>query len=144
MNKRETFNDFNQQFIMVLTKFIVDTTPSQSLAIEYYIVAHIPSIGMFFNQASRDNLSLNFDEAKTIERELSSYNHHFHYEEIKLAGKKPLLITKSSEKKPKDIDSVVMLVKKLLNEVVDIKKNVSEGYLRPRNFHPLFKRNEPT
>jgi hypothetical protein len=43
---------------------------------------------------------------------------------------------------PKDIDSVVKLVKKLLNEVVDMKKNSNEGPFRPINFHPLFKINE--
>jgi hypothetical protein len=37
---------------------------------------------------------------------------------------------------------VVKLVKKLSNEVVDLKKNVGEGPSRPRPFHPFFKRND--
>jgi hypothetical protein len=53
MDKREKVKDFNQRFLTVLTKFTVDTTPSQSLAIEYYTVALIPSIGMFFKRANR-------------------------------------------------------------------------------------------
>jgi hypothetical protein len=87
-------------------------------------------------------LALNFDEVETVERELSSYDHHSHSEEIRSARKKPLLLTKPPEKEPKDIDSVVKLVKKLSNEVVDLKKNVGEGSSRPRTFHPFFKRND--
>jgi hypothetical protein len=52
------------------------------------------------------------------------------------------LLTKPPEKEPKDIDSVVKLVKKLSNEVVDLKKNVGEGPSRNRPFHPFFKRND--
>jgi hypothetical protein len=44
------------------------------------------------------------------------------------------------EKETKDLNSVVKLVKKLSNEVVDLKKNVGEGISRPRPFRPFFKR----
>jgi hypothetical protein len=82
-------------------------------------VALIPSIGMFFKRANRETLSLIFNEAKTIERELSSYDHHPHSKySTKLARRKPLLLTKAPEKKPKCIENVVKLIKKLSNEVV--------------------------
>jgi hypothetical protein len=32
--------------------------------------------------------------------------------------------------------------KKLLNEVVELKKNIGEGSLTPIPFHPFFKRND--
>jgi hypothetical protein len=102
------------------------------------MLALIPSIGMFIKRASRNTLALNFDEAEIIERELSSYEHHPHSEEISSVGNKPLLLTKPPEKEPKDIDSVVKLVKKLSNEVVDLKKNVGKGPSRPKNFYPIF------
>jgi len=132
--------DFNQQFLTVLTKFTIGMAPSKSLAIDYYIVALIPSIGMFFKRANRDTLALNFDESETIEREISSYNHHSHSKETRLDGTLPLV--KPPKKELKDIDSVVKLVKKLSNEVVDLKKNVRKEYSKPRNFGPFFKRND--
>jgi hypothetical protein len=47
MEKREKGKDLNQRFITILTKFIVETTPLQSLSIEYYTSALVPSISMF-------------------------------------------------------------------------------------------------
>jgi hypothetical protein len=142
MDKREKIEDFNQIFLNIWTKFIVDTTPIQSLAIEYCMTTLIPSIGMFVKRANRDTLVVNFDEAETVERELPSYDHHPHYEEIKSVGKKPSLLTKPPKKESKDIDIVVNLINKLSNKVVDLKKNVGEGSSRPRSFHLFFKRQE--
>ena len=84
-------------------------------------------------------MALNFDEAEIVERKLSSYDHHPHSKEINSTGKKYLLLTNPPEKEPKDIDSMVKLVKKLSNEVLDLKKNVDEGPSRPKNFFPFFK-----
>jgi hypothetical protein len=72
MDKREKVKYFNHIFINVLTNFIVDKNPAQSLAIEYYTKYHIPSIDLFFKQANRNNFSLIFDEVETVEREISS------------------------------------------------------------------------
>ena len=51
---------------------------------------------------------------------------------------------KPPKKDPKDLDSVVKLVKKLSNKVVDIMKNVDEGTLRTRPFLLFFKINDNT
>jgi hypothetical protein len=85
------------------------------------------SIGMLVKIGNKNTLALNFDDAKTIERELSSYDHHSHYEETKSARNKPLLLTKPPKKEPKDIDNIVKLAKKLSTKVVYLKKNVGEG-----------------
>jgi hypothetical protein len=87
-------------------------------------------------------LALNFNEAKTVERELSSYDHHSHSKEIMSSSKKNLLLARPPEKELKDIDSVVKLVKKLSNEVVYLKKNTDEGSSNPRSFYPFFNRND--
>jgi hypothetical protein len=85
-------------------------------------------------------LALKFDEAKTVERELSAYDQHPRYEETKSAGKKSLLLTKPLDNESRDIDNVVKMVKKLSNEVVDLKNNVGEGSSKPQTFHPFFKK----
>jgi hypothetical protein len=140
MDKRERVKDFNHRFLNVLIKFPHEVAPAQSLAIEHYIVALTPSIGMFVKQSNRNTLALNFDEAETVERELSTYEQHARYKETKSAGKKPLLLTKPPDKESKDINNVVKKVNKLSNEVVDLKKNVGEGSSKPRTFCPFFKK----
>jgi hypothetical protein len=134
MDKKEKVKYFNQRFLNVLIKFPHDVAPAQSLAIEYYMTMLTPSIGMFVKRDNKNTLALNFDEAETIERELSSYEHHSHTKETKTIGKRPLLLTKPPEKEPKDIDNVVKLVKKFSNKVVDLKKNVGEGSSKPELF----------
>jgi hypothetical protein len=62
---------------------------------------------------------------------LSAYDQHPRYEETKSAGKKPFLLTKPPEKESKDINNSVKNVKKLSNEVVNLKKNVGEGSSKP-------------
>jgi hypothetical protein len=54
----------------------------------------------------------------------------------------PLLLTKPPNKEANDIDNVVKRVKKLSNEVVDLKKNVGEGSSKPQTFHPFFKKQD--
>ena len=71
-------------------------------------------------------------------RELSSYHYNSHSEETKSSRKKPLMLTKPPEKDPRDIDNVVKLLDKLSNKVVDIKKNVGEGYSIPKTFCSFF------
>jgi hypothetical protein len=56
--------------------------------------ALIPSIGIFVKRDNTNNLALDFDESKMVERELSSYDHHSHLEEIKSVGKRPMLLAK--------------------------------------------------
>ena len=95
---------------------------------------------MFVKRKNRNTLALNFDEVEMVEREISSYDHHSHSEETILYGKKSLLLTKPPKKDLRDIDNVVKLVKKLSNEVVDMKKNVGEGSSKPQNCFHFFKR----
>jgi hypothetical protein len=131
MDKRERVKDFNQRFLNVLIKFPHDVSPAQSLAIEYYTTALTPSIGMFAKKSNRNTLALNFDGAKNVKTELSAYDQHPCYEETKLTRKKPLILTKPLDMESKVIDNEVKMVKKLSNEVVDLKKNVGEGSSKP-------------
>jgi hypothetical protein len=140
MDTREKVKDFNQIFLNVLINFPNDVAPTKSLDIEYYTTTLTPSIGMFVKRANKNTLALNFDEAETMEKELSTYDQHLHYEDTKSAGKKPFMLAKPPNKESKDIENVIKMVKKLSNEVVDLKKNVGEGSSKPQNFLPFFKR----
>jgi hypothetical protein len=63
-----------------------------------------------------------------VERDASTYDPHPHYEDTNFSRNKPLLLTKPPNMESKDIDNdnVVKMVKKLSNEVVDLKMNVGE------------------
>jgi hypothetical protein len=41
---------------------------------------------MFLKRSNRNTLALKFDEVEIVERELSSYDQHPHYEELSLLG----------------------------------------------------------
>jgi hypothetical protein len=119
-----------------LINFPHKVAPAQSLSIEYYTTASTPSIGMFVKRSNKNTLALKFDDVEIVKRELSAYDQHPRYEETKSTGKKSLLLTKSPNKESKDIDNVVKMVKKLSNEVLDLKKIVFEL----RTFLPFFKK----
>jgi hypothetical protein len=55
-----------------------------------------------------------------------------------LVGNNSLLLTKTLDRESKDIDNVVKMVKKLSNEIMDLKKNVGEGSSKPQNFNIFF------
>jgi hypothetical protein len=61
MGKREKVKYFNHGFLNVLTNFIVDITPAQSLATKYYTPTIIFYICMFFKRTDKKTLTLNFD-----------------------------------------------------------------------------------
>jgi len=67
MEKKEKGKNFNKCFTTVLNEFFVEITPMESLRIEYYTSALIPSIGMFFKQVGKDSTQ-NFEEAKVVEK----------------------------------------------------------------------------
>jgi hypothetical protein len=53
-----------------------------------------------------------------------------------------MLLIKTPKREPKYLDNVVKLVKKLLENVVDLKKSVDEGPSSPIPFLPFFKIND--
>jgi len=97
---------------------------------------------MFVKRVGKYSLAHNFKEVEVVEKGLSSYENKSYSEEITSLGKKHLLLMKPPEREPKDLENIVKLVKKLSNEVVNIKNNSKEGTSRPRPFHPFFKRND--
>jgi len=49
-------------------------------------------------------------------------------------------LTNPTKKEPIDLESMLKMVKKLSNEVVDIKNNFSEGTFDERTFRPFHRR----
>jgi hypothetical protein len=142
MEIREKVKEFNQCFIKILNKFTTKNAPLHSLAIKYYTSTLILSIDMIFKHDGKDTLAHNFEEAKSVDKDLSSYDNHPYSGETKSAGKKNLLLTKSPEKEPKDINNTFNLVKKLSNEVFNLKKNTGERTSRNIPFHPFLNKND--
>jgi hypothetical protein len=55
---------------------------------------------------------------------------------VVVVGKKPLILTKPIEKEPIDLECLLKLVKKLSNEIFDLKKKFGEGTFTPHYLDP--------
>jgi hypothetical protein len=134
---------------MILNKFQQDIKPSQELQIEVYANALPASISMFVKRADKHTLAENFEEAKTIEFQMKGCKES----QISLGKKETqqpkrgLLLTmtqgkqvdQNNEKDSTDMESLQRMIKKLSNEIVDMKINVGEGTSNQRPYRPFFK-----
>jgi hypothetical protein len=71
----------------------------------------------------------NFKEVKMMENEMLTLVGKLGGEDSKtrVVGKKPCYLTKPTKKEPTDVESALKLIKKLSNELFDIKRNPKEG-----------------
>jgi hypothetical protein len=129
----------------ILNKFIVDAQPIEELILEYYTTTLHPSISMFVKRVGKVIQTQNCEEAKNVEKKNLSLGRSPRVEENRAASKKPLLLIKPIDQKPTDLDSVLKLVNKLSNEVVDLKRNVSKGSSHRKPFRDFYRKtnNQP-
>lgn len=129
MDKKEKIIYFNQCFKTFVNKFPIDSQPTKSVIVEWYTSVLHPSIAMFVNRNGKTILSKKFDKSKKVEKEMSGVVGNLVGDKTKAPGftQKPLLLTNIGEKYAIDLDSVVTLVKKISNKIVDLKKNYWEG-----------------
>jgi hypothetical protein len=136
----------------ILNKFHPVATPAQELQIEVYANALPTSIFMFITRVAKQTLMENFKEAKTIEFQMKGckYGHaSLARKESQPPSRRGLLLTRSSgkpteptpDKSNGDIEYLQHMVKKLSNEIIDMKRNASEGNQGQRPYKLFFKRN---
>jgi hypothetical protein len=124
------------------------------LQIEVYVNALPTSISMFVKRAAKTTLDENFEEAKKIEFQMKGCKEgqvSLVKKEVQPPPRRGLLLTrppgKQTEQGPKkgsgDIEYLQHMVKKLSNEIIDIKRSVGEGNQGQRPYKPFFKRNPP-
>jgi hypothetical protein len=154
MSSKEKVKDFNQWFTTILNKFQPEAKPTQELQIEVYANALPASISMFVKRAAKHTLAENFEEAKMIEFQMKGCKEgqvSLVKKEVQPPPRRGLLLTrppgKQTEQGPEkgggDIEYLQRMIKKLSNEIVDMKRSVGEGNQGQRPYKPFFKRNPP-
>jgi hypothetical protein len=154
MSSKERVKDFNQIFMTILNKFQPEAKPTQELQIEVYANALPASISMFVKRAAKRTLAENFEEAKMIEFQMKGCKEgqvSLVKKEAQPPPRRGLLLTRPSGKQAEqtpdkgngDIEDLQCMVKKLSNEIIDMKRNAGEGNQGQRPYKPFFKRNPP-
>ena len=83
-----------------------------------------------------------YEEENKVEAKIDSINKHSAKPEIKtFIGKNPLLLTRPKEEHSTELESVVKMVQKLSNKIVDLEKD-KEASSSKKQFKPYFKRKE--
>jgi hypothetical protein len=154
MNLKERVKDFNQIFMTILNKFQPTAKPTQELQIEVYANALLASISMFVKRAAKQTLAENFEEAKMIEFQMKGCKEgeaSLVKRETMPPPRRGLLLTRSSGKSTEqtpnkgngDIEYLQCMVKKLSNEIIDMKRSAGEGNQSQNPYKSFFKRNQP-
>jgi hypothetical protein len=152
MSLKERVKYFNQRFMTILNKFQPVVKPTQELQIEVYANALPASISMFVKRVAKKTLAENFEEAKMIEFQMKGCKEGqapLMKRETQPPPRRGLLLARPSGKQIEptpdkgngDIEDLQRMVKKLSNEIIDMKRNAGEGNLGQRPYKPFFKRN---
>ena len=131
--KKDKVKDFNQIFINLLNHIL--EKPAESIQVEFYIAALLPSIAMFVKARENRTLAENFIEDMKVEKDIASISSSQGNEENKPSSsekntkKKGILRmdTEKKDKEPTDMASMQRVIKQLMNDIIDLKKNKGEG-----------------
>ena len=131
---KEKVKYFNQRFLTLRNRIPAASRPAEDVTIEFYTSALPVSMAMFFRQKSKLTLVENFEEAIKVENDMSAIkeNPGVDTDSASSSRKKtdsPTIKT-NSEKKGQDaldLDSLQRVIKKLSNEIIDLKKGTSES-----------------
>jgi hypothetical protein len=152
MSPKERVKYFNQRFMTILNKFHPVEKPTQELQIEVYANVLPASISMFVKRAAKKTLAENFEEAKMIEFQMKGCKEgqaSLVKKETQPPPRRGLLLTRppgklveqTPDKGNGDIEDLQCMVKKLSNEIIDMKRSAGEGNQGQRPYKPFFKRN---
>jgi hypothetical protein len=124
---------FNQCFLSLLEQIPQDSKPTEDITIEFYTSVLPISMEMFVKTENKYTLEATFQEALKIKKNMLSLKGNPGVESSKNKNKNntKAIVTKYLEE-TKDIDSMDMkslqiIVKKLSNELIYLKKHNGEG-----------------
>ena len=79
---------------------------------------------MFVKRSVKPSLAETYEEAEKIEAERESVNKNSMESKTRpFSGKKPMLLTRPKDEHSHELDSVVKMVQKLSNKIVDLEKD---------------------
>jgi hypothetical protein len=135
MISKEKVKEFNQRFTTILNKFQLEAKTTQKLQIEVYVNDLPTSISM--KSIAKHTLVENFEEAKMIEFQMKGCKEvqvSLVKKEIQPPPRRGLFFTRppgkqteqGPEKGSEDLEDLQRMIKKLSNEIVDMKRTVRE------------------
>ncbi|MDO5304888.1 MAG: retrotransposon gag domain-containing protein [bacterium] len=144
----EPIKKFNQRFLNLRNKIPLVSRPAESVIIEFYTAALPSSMAMWVKRAAKTTLNDNFAEAIQVEKDQdslkdtsSSENKKSDFSKKKVeSSSKPSSDKKEKEHDPYEFDSLKNVIKKLSNEIVDLKKNSGEGPSNRGYYRPPFRK----
>ena len=137
IESREPIKEFNSRFNKLLNKIPTDDKPSEQFRSEWYITALPSNIAIFVDRAKQPTLVENMKEALAVEKSVIALEKKTTLEERK---SKKMSFKDDSKKKitkdPYDMEGLQKVLKTMSNEMVEIKKQLSESSTKKpyRNF----------
>ena len=134
METKKKVKDFNQRFLTLRNRIPATSRPAEDVTIEFYTSALPVSMAMFVRRAAKPTLTETFDEAIKVEKYMFAIktNPGVDTDSASSSRKKTESPSKTStpEKKGQDaleLDNLQRVIKKLSNEIIDLKKGTSEN-----------------
>jgi hypothetical protein len=154
MNSKDKVKDFNQICTTILNKLQPEAKFTKELQIEVYANALLASISMFVKSAAKATLAENFEEAKMTEFQMRGCKEgqvSLVKKEVQPPPRRGLLLTRPLGKQTEqghgkgsgDIEDLQRMVKKLSNEIIEMKRSAGEGNQVQRPYKPFLKINPP-
>lgn len=118
--------DFNQRFVCILNKFVVDMKLYDSITIDYYTSTPPTSIVQFIKRAIKPTVLENCEEKIVVENDLCAIGIIKDDEPTKdprEVSKKPqATVSKGKDRETSDIENLTCLVKNMAIEVSELKQ----------------------
>ena len=134
MESKEKVKDFNQRFITLRNRISTTSRPAEDVTVEFYTSALPVSMAMFVRQKAKLTLAEKFEEAIEVEKDMSAIktNPRVDTDAASSSRKKTDSPTKNTNPEKKgqdslDLDSLQRVIKKMSNEIIDLKKGTSES-----------------
>jgi hypothetical protein len=149
MNPKEKVKDFNQRFLTLKNKILVDSMPAEILIIAYYAKALHNNIAIWVKRSKKNTLLEAFEEESQIEKDILSlkYNINSENETTSSSKKKIEILTRPPQTKnqPKtlDLERLQKAFQELSNQFVELKKSTEESSKRKGSFKPPFRKPFP-
>jgi predicted Mrr-cat superfamily restriction endonuclease len=138
MDSKELVNDYNQHFLTLLKQIQRAYKIVEYVSIEFYTSSFPMSIAMFIKNVEKSTLEESFQESLKVEKNMLSLKGNPGVESSKDNVKSKEAMYKPSKDKKNydsmDMETLQRIVKKISNELIDLKKNGAEGSSSSKNF----------
>jgi len=134
METKEKAKDFNIRFNTLFNIIPANARPTDEVLMEFYITAlPIPTM-MWVKKCNAQTLQDAIDEAVKVENEMISLTACHHtteenkaYQSSKKNNGSDNKVVEIKEKDTTDVEGLCWIIKKLINTVIDMKRNVGES-----------------